>query len=627
MSMWLDGLVSGLGLVSLSTSLVFPKVAEGATGTVGEIVTNLAYPLVDLALAAAAMGAMAAFGGWRNRTWILLVAGFLALATADSFFLVQAADGTYHQASWVDAAYLVGAALIALSALRPAESAQEVQPSKNRSSLIPGSFAALALIVLVIGAVSPQKMSVLGVGLAVGALVAAGARTVLAMQEVVRLSDSHRLALTDTLTGLPNRRAFYELVDSFTAPREAGQAHSAVLIIDLDRFKEINDALGHQVGDLVLRAICGRLAGHVAADGTIARLGGDEMAVFMPNGSIAQAISLSKRLLTALEEPVTVHDLTLHLGASIGITQTSPGADVGRALAEADLAMYRAKAARTGWEVYDDEQDPDAWDRLALVEALRETIAASELTVAFQPILGAMSGTITSMEALVRWTHPAAGPIAPDVFLPLAEQAGLMPALTRTVIDQSLDQAIAVRERGLAIPVAVNLSASDLMDSQVGQYIADALSQRGLPPQALRIEITESLLVKNEGPAGLFLLRLREREIELAVDDYGTGYSSLSYLHDLPVSTLKIDRSFTNRLVLDSRTGTIVASTIDMAHRLNLSVVAEGVETAAQLDWLRTHGCDHVQGYHLGDPMTPGELEAWLSAYARDRAMAEAGPT
>jgi EAL domain-containing protein (putative c-di-GMP-specific phosphodiesterase class I) len=278
--------------------------------------------------------------------------------------------------------------------------------------------------------------------------------------------------------------------------------------------------------------------------------------------------------------------------------------------------MYRAKSAHSGWEVYDDERDGDAWDRFATVEALRETLAGGEgLLLEFQPIVVAAGLAPTGMEALLRWHHPVRGRVAPDAFLPLAERAGLMPLITRAVLDLSMQEAMSLRQNGWTVPVSVNLSASDLLDGHLVEYVADGLARHGLPGQALRLEITESLLVDSGSGAVTMLHQLRELGMAIAVDDYGTGYSCLAYLHDLPVSYLKIDRAFTGRLLEDDRTDVIVASTIAMAHGLGLAVVAEGVETADQLQWLVAHGCDLVQGYHVARPMPAAALNDWLGEW------------
>jgi diguanylate cyclase (GGDEF)-like protein len=618
LSMWLDGLVSGLGLASVSAAFVFPRVTAGAAGPVPAVVTNFAYPLLDLALVATVVGAMAALGAWRSRTWLLLAGGFLTFAVADSWYLLQLADGTYASGSAVDGLYLVAVALVAVSAaLRPAFDETTTSRSEERSFLIPLCFALLAMGVLVVGAATDEAVSTLSIVLAVSSLLGAGGRTALAVREVVQLADSRRQALTDALTGLPNRRAFYELAQaSADGPAGAdGEGEAAILIIDLDRFKEINDALGHHIGDMVLQAVTERLSGKVPQGATISRLGGDEMAVLWPGRTAQDASKLAGRLISAMSVPFSVGGLSLHLSASIGITAITPGADVGQTLARADLAMYRAKAARSGWEVYDPAKDGDAWNRLATIELLREALATGGLTVEYQPIVRAETLEPEEVEALVRWSHPVRGRIPPDAFLPLAEQAGLMPHLTRIVLGLALDQARAMRESGRGLRVAVNLSASDLLDANLVEVITAALAERDLPGSALRLEITESLLIEDVVGADALLERLRAVGVELAVDDYGTGFSSLGYLHDLPVSTLKIDRGFTSRLTLDPRTSVIVASTIEMAHRLGLTVVAEGVETDDQMRWLRDHGCDFLQGYRIGRPANPGVLEDWLRSW------------
>jgi diguanylate cyclase len=615
-SMWLDALVSGLGLVSASASFIFPRITEAASGPTAAIITNFAYPLVDLALVATVVGAMAALAAWRERSWILLGAGFVVFATADSLYLLELATGTYQAGSPVDATYLIAALLVALAAARAPGDEQAKTRTETRSFLVPACFALMAISVLVVG--TRTDISTLGIVLAVGALMAASTRTALAVREVVRLSDSRHQARTDALTGLPNRRAFYELLEATTTTTTALEPSSAcIILIDLDRFKEINDALGHQVGDQVLAAVSQRFTALVPTGGFIARLGGDEIALLVPGMNTDGGVRLARQVLRTLSEAFLINDTSLHVGASIGVTAVEPGTDSGRALAQADLAMYRAKASHAGWEVYDDARDGDAWDRLATVEALRAALEGHSLTVEFQPIITGPEAGPVGAEALVRWTHPSRGPIPPDAFLPLAESAGLMPALTRTVLDLSLDEAAALRRLGRPMPVSVNLSASDLLDAHLGEYIAEALTQRGLTGASLHIEITESLLVEGASSSE-FLLRLRELGIELAVDDYGTGYSCLAYLHDLPVAYLKIDRGFTDRMLNDERTAVIVASTIDMAHRLNLQVIAEGVETLEQGLWLGQHGCDQLQGYYFGRPMDADRFHRWLSEHPDD---------
>ncbi|MDQ1304807.1 MAG: hypothetical protein QG671_635 [Actinomycetota bacterium] len=618
-AIWLDSLVAGLGLASLFASFVFPSLADGTTSSDAEIVVNFAYPVLDLALVITAVGAVTMLGAWRDRTWLLLGAGFLAYAFADSWYLVQLADETYRPGSLVDFGYLAAATLVALAGRDRSDEAPEAArfEPQSPSFAVPGAFALLAIGVLT-AHTHPGGMAV-AVVLAVGALTAAWIRTALTVREVVALSDSRRQARTDALTGLPNRRAFYEVLE-VAEKRPAGTAPfvASIVLADLDRFQEINNAVGHQLGDQLLCKVSQRFAALVPGGGMIARLGGDEFALFVPGLRAAQAAELSRTLLGALDDPFWIKDLSLHLTASIGITELGAGTQISHALAKADLAMYRAKAAHTGCEIYDDGRDGDAWDRLSIGEDLREALYGGQgLTVEFQPICQLPELTPTGVEALVRWTHPVRGRVRPDQFLPLAEKAGLMSAVTRTVLDQSLDEARRLRDRGWELSVSVNLSASDLLDDNLLQIVELALAERDLPGRALRIEITESLLVDSGAGAVERLFQLRALGVDLAVDDYGTGYSCLAYLHDLPVSYLKVDRSFVNRMLEDERTALIVASTIEMAHGLGLRVVAEGLETPEQQEWLSAHGCDLVQGFLLSKPVPPDQLYPWLAERAR----------
>jgi diguanylate cyclase (GGDEF)-like protein len=604
-SMWLDGLIAGLGLAGIGALVAFNPLTTLGEGPRAAIIVNFAYPVSDLALVACAVGAMAVLGAWRNPTLVLLCSGFATFAAADSWYLAQVAAGTYHVGSPVDAVWALAMCLIGLAAT--VTTAPYATPAESRSFLIPAVFAAASIGVLGFGAA--VDLPPLGTGLAVAALVAAFIRTTMAVREVVALADSRRQARTDLLTGLPNRRGFYELLEETTRASRGG----ALLLIDLDRFKEVNDALGHRTGDQLLHAVGQRLSAHLTTGATLSRLGGDEFAVLLPDDDTTPAKSLATVILAQLRAPVTLAGMTLHVDASIGVTAIGAGTDATLALARADVAMYRAKASRSGVELYDDDRDGDAWNRLAVVEELRDALAGGGLHLELQPIVALPDGGTVAVEALVRWTHPVRGRLAPDEFLPMAERAGLMWTLTRYVLDAALDEAAALRNDGWDLPIAVNLSASDLLNTGLVGFIVDGLDRRALPASVLHLEITESLLVEDREISDGILLGLRAHGVQVAVDDYGTGYSCLAYLRDLPVNELKIDRSFTNQLLADDRTATIVASTINLAHDLGLQIVAEGVETGEQLAWLVEHRCDKVQGYHLGRPMSPTRLRLWLA--------------
>ncbi|MDQ1618044.1 MAG: hypothetical protein QOE19_613 [Actinomycetota bacterium] len=604
-SMWLDGLIAGLGLAAVGALVVFNRLTTSVEGSTAAIVVNIAYPVFDLSLVACAVGAMAVLSAWRNPAWVLLCAGFVTFAAADSWYFAQVAADTYRSGSPVDATWAVAMCLVGWAAT--VTSPPAAAKAESRSFVIPGVFAAVSIGLLGIGAF--VELPPLGTGFALAALTAAFVRTTMAVREVIALADSRRQARTDLLTGLPNRRGFYEQLEQATQTGHGG----ALLLIDLDRFKEVNDALGHRTGDELLHAVGQRLSTHLTQGATLSRLGGDEFAVLLPSGDTTPARALAGRLLAELQKPFTVVGITLHVDASIGVTSIAAGTDPSPALARADLAMYRAKAARSGVELYDDERDGDAWNRLALVQELRDALASGDLYLELQPIVGLPGCAPVAVEALVRWTHPIRGRLAPDEFLPLAERAGLMWNLTQYVLDAALDEAAALRRDGWHLPVAVNLSASDLLNARLVGFVADGMQRRGLPATALHLEITESLLMEDRDISEGILLGLRALGVQVAVDDYGTGYSCLAYLRDLPITALKIDRSFTNQLLDDDRTATIVASTIGLAHDLGLHIVAEGVETAEQLAWLTGHGCDRVQGYFLGRPMTPSLLRSWLA--------------
>jgi diguanylate cyclase (GGDEF)-like protein len=609
-SVWLDGLVAGLGLAAVGALVVFDQLSGALDGSRAAIVVNVAYPVFDLSLAACAAGAMAALGAWRHKTWVLLSAGFATFAVADSWFLAQVAAETYRPGSPVDATWAVAMCLVGLAATCPTPA---VAITESRSFLVPGVFALACLGVL--GAGAFVELHPLATGLAVASLGAAFTRTVLAVREVVALADSRRQARTDLLTGLPNRRGFYELLEGATGSGEG----RALLLVDLDRFKEVNDALGHRTGDELLHAVGQRLSAGLGHGANLSRLGGDEFAVLLDDRATVRASVLAATLLTELRKPFTVVGMTLHLDASIGVTAIRAGSDATLALARADLAMYRAKAGRTGFEVYDDERDGQAWNRLAIVEELREALASGGLHIELQPIVALPSRAPAAVEALVRWVHPGLGPLAPDEFLPMAMRAGLMWRLTRYVLDAALDEAAALRLDGWDLPVAVNLSPSDLLNAGLVDFVTDGLQRRGLPGTLLHVEITETLLMEDRGHSDAMLQALRGLGVQVAVDDYGTGYSGLAYLRDLPVNQLKIDRSFVGELS-DHRTATIVASTIKLGHDLGLAIVAEGVENEQQLAWLEGHGCDQAQGYHLGHPMRASLLRTWLTERALPRA-------
>jgi diguanylate cyclase (GGDEF)-like protein len=383
--------------------------------------------------------------------------------------------------------------------------------------------------------------------------------------------------------------------------------------MDLDRFKEINDTLGHSTGDALLEQLGPRLKGSLRKSDTIARLGGDEFAIVLPGAGLPEATLIAGGLQRVVRKPFDLDGRVVSVGASIGIASAPEhGIDADTLLRCADVAMYIAKRSGQGVSVYAAEQDPHTPDRLALIGELTDAISRGELQLAFQPLIDCQRNQIAGVEALVRWPHPRHGLVPPDQFVPLAEQTGLIRQLSRWVLESALRQHCQWRSLGLEVAVSVNLSMRDLHDPGLPDAVAGLLAELRIAPGGLRIEITESSLMSDPAHALQTLARLRDMGVHVSIDDFGTGYSSLAYLKQLPVDELKIDRSFVRDVAVDHNDLAIVRSTIDLAHNLGLRVVAEGVEDASTLALLRGLGCDKAQGYLFSRALGAGEVTRWL---------------
>ncbi|MEW6581703.1 MAG: EAL domain-containing protein, partial [Actinomycetota bacterium] len=426
----------------------------------------------------------------------------------------------------------------------------------------------------------------------------------------MQAADNERLALHDALTGLPNRTLFRDRVSQALLAARRGGPAPAVMLMDLDRFKEINDTLGHQAGDRVLEEVARRLSGALRGSDTIARLGGDEFAVLLGGVDDADAAAhVAGVVLDVFEEPVHVQDMALTVEASVGIALwPEHGEDVDALIRCADVAMYQAKAARSGFALYSPEGEEGARDRLALAGELRHAPALGQIEVHYQPKACLRTGRVTGVEALARWRHPRLGLLGPDAFIGMAEQSGAIRRLTLHVLDQALLQCRAWRDEGFPVGVAVNLSAHHLLDRDLPDDVAAALSRAGVEPGLLELEITESTVMANPLRAREVLQALREMGVRIAIDDFGVGHSSLGQLAELPVQVIKIDRSFVAEMRPDSRAGLIVRSTVDLGRSLGLEVVAEGVETEETWQELGRLGCDVAQGYVVSRPVEAGEV-------------------
>ena len=444
-----------------------------------------------------------------------------------------------------------------------------------------------------------------------GPLGVAGAGVVLlclSMAGYIRHGRSmHRAARRDELTGLFNRRAARECAETLLA-RERGLA---VILFDLDRFKHVNDSLGHHAGDHLLTVLGQRLAEVVREpDDVVARLGGDEFVVLARGMHTEETIAvLCERLTRAVSAPVSVDGIDVSVGVSIGIALAPEhGTDYGTLLQCADIAMYDAKGRRAGWQVYRDELAGADRTGLVLDADLRRAVADGELIVHYQPIFAVAGRELTGVEALVRWEHPQRGLLMPGEFVPFAENTGAIKAVTAAVLDLVLDQVVRWREVGVDVPVAVNVSAYDVNDPGFADRVAEMLADRGLDGSSLVIELTETALLADPDAASVVLWRLAQMGVKVAIDDFGSGYASLLYLRRFPVSVLKLDRSLVQGLTVDSTDAALVRWTIEMAHALRVTCIAEGVEDVATLEALEVLGCDQAQGYHLQVPVSAEDL-------------------
>jgi diguanylate cyclase (GGDEF)-like protein len=432
-------------------------------------------------------------------------------------------------------------------------------------------------------------------------------------------TEKQHLALHDPLSGLPNRRHFHELLDAGLAGTRTGGSGLAVLMLDLDRFKEINDALGHDTGDALLREVGERLRRHLDGRGRVARFGGDEFAVLLEtDGSPEAALAAAAELAEVVERPIRLGPLVLAARASVGAAVAQlHGDDPETLIRRADVAMYAAKESN-GLRLYDTALDRNSPERLALIADLRTAVERGELTVAYQPKVDPRTGRVVGAEALARWHHPERGPVPPDVFVPLAEHSGLIWPLTLHVLELALRRRAEWAAAGHDLHVAVNLSPNSLLDAALPELVARLLEATGNPARALILEITESTILADPAGSRATLERLHALGVELSIDDFGTGYSSLGRLRELPIHEVKIDKSFVQRVAEDHRDRAVVRSAVQLGHALDLRVVAEGVEDADTYAYLADQGCDVVQGYLLSRPLPPDEFTDWLHIHSRN---------
>lgn len=608
-SQWLDGLAAALVIAATGAALVLPPIVATSAGSRAAVATNLAYPLGDM-LVLALLAGLAALMGWRpGRAVGLLAVGCAIFAVADGIYLYRIATDTYVEGGFGDVLWPLGILVMGIAAWQPAGTARVGRLEGWGVMVVPGVVAAGAVALLVNDHYTSDGP--IAVWLAAAALAVSLVRAGLTFRENIALADSHRQAITDSLTGLPNRRLFNDRAEqTILRARRAGE-RVAVMIIDLDRFKEVNDTLGHHSGDVLLQEIARRLRRVVRESDTVARLGGDEFAVLLPGvEDTVAAEAVAGALSLAISEPIALEGLTLDTDASIGIALfPDHGQEVAELLQRADVAMYTAKVDQSGHALYGPERDNYSPERLALMGDLRRAIEKDELVLHYQPKVDLASGGFAGMEVLVRWQHPERGLLPPGDFVPFAEHTTLIKPLTLHILRRALAQCSEWAAEGRVVTVGVNISARNLLDPDFAAAVASALELSGVPASRLELEITETVLMANPARAMEVLNRLSAMGVSLSIDDFGSGYSSLNYLKSLPVNVLKIDKSFVLNMSTSPADAMIVRSTIDLARNLGLQVVAEGIEDEAVYDALRALGCDIGQGFHIGRPAAVEDLD------------------
>jgi diguanylate cyclase (GGDEF)-like protein len=609
---WVDGLVTGLTAAAFGAAFAVGAVLDATHGSPGVIATSLAYPIGDTLLLILIVAALTVIGRGAGASWWWLSGGMALFACTDVGYVLRVAHGTATGGTVLDLGYGVAFLCFGTAAVqRPATGLSTRLP--GRAGLVLPTLCTLAALGLLFRGYLGHGDAAAGV-LALAAVLAALARTTLTFREVRALADSRRQARTDELTGLPNRRWVYEALEEAQVQLTAGRS-VGVLVIDLDRFKEINDSLGHTAGDALLRQVGPRLRAQLRSVDSLARLGGDEFVVLVQDFDGPEALALGRRLRAELQRPFGFGGMGLTVDASIGIA-VGPGhsGSAEELLQLADLAMYRAKSTRAGVALFDEDRDGEGRHRLETVEQLRAGIAAGQLVLFFQPKLDLRTGAVEGVEALVRWAHPTRGLLTPDAFIDLAESAGLMGQLTARVLEEALAQCRRWDDAGLRLQVSVNVSPTDLLDDEFPAQVQSGLLRHGLTAPRLVLEVTESLLMADRERAVRVLELLRATGVGISIDDYGTGYSSLAYLASLPVTELKLDRAFIGAMAASPRTAAVVTSTLQLGRSLGLVLVAEGVEDAGTIAVLADLGCDLVQGYHVSRPLPADVLEGWLAA-------------
>jgi diguanylate cyclase (GGDEF)-like protein len=603
---WLDGAVAGLGAAAVCAAFAFVSAFAAPV--------NLVYPIGDVLLLALVVGGTAVLPG-RRLQWMLVAAACAINSVGDTFNLFASAGATTQVGDVIDGiAWPAAILMISISVWVPAGRRDLLQIGRVPGFVLPGVGALAGLAILFVGAFHGH-VSPIALGLATATLVVVGLRLGLSVRGLRTLTaERHRQAVTDELTGLGNRRRLNTLLDDYFADHadpDTPSRNLAFLFVDLDHFKEINDSFGHSAGDELLRQLGPRLMGSLRSSDVLVRIGGDELGAVLIDTDPVYAAGLAQRLTALLEQPFVLNGLSVRISASIGIAMAPTDAvDSVGLMRCADVAMYRAKLGQRSYEVYQPDID-DGGNRLVLVDELRAALDRRELVLHYQPQVDLRSGETAAVEALVRWPHPRLGLIPPLDFLPLAEEAGLMSRLTQMVLEQALMQCASWWANGTRLAVSVNISSSNLLDPGFIDLVRAALRRHQVPASSLILEITETTIIRDFEGCKHVIDELRGLGLGISIDDFGSGFTSLAYLGSLAVTELKLDRTFIHGLVADGREQDVklVRATIELGHALELTVVAEGIETCATLELLALLGCDRAQGFFTGRPVPAEALD------------------
>lgn len=611
----LDALICGLTLGAVAAAIATGPIDAALQGAPAAVVVGLAYPVGDLLLLALAAGMLPILGWRAELRWGLLVVGFMSYAVADTGYLFQSSAGTYLEGTWIDAGWPIASLLVAVSGWLPS-SGSVPRPKPGLGAYVPVVLCGgIALAVAVLA-----NQTRVAVTLAALTLIAVAWRFAVTFRDVSATAEAHRRTMTDELTGLPNRMSLATTLTAVSVEESTALFRSrtsrALLLLDIDQFKEINYFAGRNVGDQLLNHVAVRLIRAVRPDDVVARTGGDEFAILFADGvDITTARARAGAILDALRAPFELDPITVQVDASISIALYPDHCEHPNELLNCvERTVSHAKDAAGKIVIYDAGRvRSEKYNDDYLVEELRAALSNDELRCHYQPKICADDGRVHSVEALLRWRHPSRGLLLPEEFLPTAERAGLMRQVANCVVNLALGQVQAWRSEGVRMTVAVNLSMVNLLDLGLVDTVDRLLSAHRVPPQELILEITEGTFANDSSRSRKTVFALRRLGVRISLDDYGTGWSSLARLQDLSVDELKLDRVFVSRLAEDPRSIAIVRSTVALAHSLGADLVAEGVEDEATLQALRRYGCNITQGYVHTQPLPAEELLEWIA--------------